>query len=318
MPRSSRLSIAVPADLWLPATVCSYGYFLLAPNRWLPTELALVRSFDAAEFGLPEERFSVHIDQPAGRGAPLRVRCDASVSAPARRAVRGAVVRMLRLEKDLTTLQRAFPGIKRRGFGRLFRSATLLEDMVKTITSCNVGWPSTVRMNQLLVDRVGGGAFPSAERLARWTPGRLQKVCRVGYRAKRIIRLARRFAKEDLDPAWFESPERSTEELREALLALDGFGPYSAANVLQLLDHDDELPIDTETHRLYCKRQGVERPANPLTLHPAIVAHYERYRPHRFLAYWFELWRDYESQRGDAWTWDTETVGSSFTASQLD
>lgn len=318
MPRPTRLTIAVPADLWLPTAVCSYGYFLLAPNRWRPEELTWERSFNADEFGLPEERFHALIDQPAGRGAPLRVRCDTVVSPPARKALRTTVSRMLRIDKDLTHLHRAFPATKRRGYGRLIRSATLLEDMVKTITSCNVGWPSTVRMNQLLVERVGGGAFPSAERLARWTPARLQKVCRVGYRAKRIIGLARQFAKGQLDAAWFESPERSTEELRDKLLSLDGFGPYSAANVLQLLDHDDELPIDTETYRLYCKRQGVERPANPLALHPQIIAHYERYRPHRFLAYWFELWRDYESQRGDAWTWDADTVGSSFTASQLD
>lgn len=318
MPRPSRLTIAVPADLWLPTAVCSYGYFLLAPNRWRPAELCLERSFDAAEFGLPQERFRVAIDQPAGRGAPLRVRCDTAVSPPARRALRRAIGRMLRLDKDLRRLHRKLPATKRRGYGRLFRSATVFEDMVKTITSCNVGWPSTVRMNGLLVDRVGEGAFPSPERLARWTPARLQKVCRVGYRAKRIIGLARNFASGKLDPAWLESPERSTDELREALLALDGFGPYAAANVLQLLDHDDELPIDTETYRLYCKRREIERPANPLTLHPHIVAHYEPYRPHRFLAYWFELWRDYERQRGDAWTWDADEIGSSFTASQLD
>ena len=34
--------------------------------------------------------------------------------------------------------------------------------MVKTITNCNVGWPSTVRMNRLLVDRVGEGRVPNA------------------------------------------------------------------------------------------------------------------------------------------------------------
>jgi len=189
---------------------------------------------------------------------------------------------------------------------------------VKTVTSCNVGWPSTVRMNRLLVDRVGGGAFPTPERLAAWTPSRLRRSCKVGYRAPRLIRLARRFASGELTDAAFDTPGLSTDEVREALLALEGFGPYAAANVLQTLGHHDELPIDTETYRLYCKQTGAERPADPKRLDAAIHARYDTMRPYRFLAYWFELWRDYERQRGDAWTWDPATVGSTFTASQLE
>ncbi|MEN0111362.1 MAG: endonuclease III domain-containing protein [Planctomycetota bacterium] len=317
MPRPTRLSIAVPPDLWLPATVCSYGYFLLAPNRWRPEKLALRRRFDAAEFGLPSRAFDTAIDQPAGRGTPVRVRCDAGLDRSTSVALRLAVGRVLRLEKDVRRWRRMAPAARRRGFGRMFRSPTLFEDMVKTITNCNVGWPSTVRMNHLLVDRVGGGAFPTPDALARWTPSRLKRSCKVGYRAGRIVGLARRFADGSIDPAWFEGLERSTEELREALLRLDGFGPYAAANVLQLLGHDDELPIDTETYRLHCQRTGEPRPANDRTLDGAIERHYAPYRPHRFLAYWFELWRDYESIRGDAWTWDPDRVGSDFTASKL-
>lgn len=317
MPRPTRLQIAVPPDLWLPATVCSYGYFLLAPNRWRPAEQTLERGFDAAEFGLPTRRFGVAIDQPGGRGEPVRVRCDASLSAAERRALRGGVERVLRVDKDLRRWRRAHPAARRRGFGRLFRSPTLFEDMVKTITNCNVGWPSTVRMNELLVGRIGEGAFPAPGRLAKLTPSVLKRRCKVGYRAGRIVGLARRFDSGEIDPAWFESPDRETEELREALLRIDGFGPYAAANVLQLLGHDDDLPIDTETYRLYCKQAGVARPENPQRLHAAIEDRYEPYRPHRFLAYWFELWRDYERLHGDAWSWDPDVVGRSFTATKL-
>ena len=86
---------------------------------------------------------------------------------------------------------------------------------------------------------------------------------------------------------------------------------------MQLLGHDDHLPIDTETYRHFCKATGVERPANPKELDPLIEARYKRYRPHRFRAYWFELWRDYERRFGDAWTWDPDHVGTAFTASRL-
>lgn len=318
MARNTRLQLAVPADFWLPAAFCSYGYFLLAPNAWRPERLALERGFDAAEFGLPRERAEFVIDQPGGKGCPLRVRADRAASRGFTAALRKGIARMLRTDKDMTAWRRIHPAAARRGFGRMSRSPTLFEDMVKTITNCNVGWPSTVMMNRLMVDRVGRGTFPTVEQLAAWTPSRLKRSCRVGYRAKRIVGLARGFRSGEIDPGWFESPQRTTEELRERLLKLDGFGPYAAANVLQLLGHDDELPIDTETYRLHCKRMAIKRPRDPKRLDADILRHYEDFRPHRFLAYWFELWRDYEQQRGDAWRWDPQAVGSSFTASQLD
>ncbi|TWT86333.1 hypothetical protein Mal64_38740 [Pseudobythopirellula maris] len=311
------MRIAVPKDFDFVRAVCSYGYFLLAPNLWRPETLSLLRVFDPAEGGLEGERLSTEIDQPGGRGAPVRVRCDRPLAAAERAFVRRALARMLRVEDDLARWRRLNPAAKRRGFGRLFRSPTLFEDMVKTITSCNVGWTSTIRMNELLVELVGEGAFPTAERLARWTPARLQKRCRVGYRAKRIIGLARRFDRGEVDPVWFESPQRSTDELREAILALDGFGPYAAANVLQTLGHYDHLPIDTETYRHYCHMTGRSRPANDKELDPLIEARYARFGPYPFLAYWFELWRDYERRHGDAWTWEPRTTGRSFTASKL-
>ncbi|MEM6488443.1 MAG: hypothetical protein AAF677_09295 [Pseudomonadota bacterium] len=139
----------------------------------------------------------------------------------------------------------------------------------------------------------------------------------MGYRAARIVGLARRFESGEVDPAWFESHDRSVEELGEAIRALDGFGPYATANVLQLLGHYERLPIDTETVRLFCKRTGTARPTNDTHLHAAIERRYARYGRHRFLAYWFELWRDYESVMGPSVEWDPDDVASSFTASRL-
>jgi 3-methyladenine DNA glycosylase/8-oxoguanine DNA glycosylase len=314
MPRPSRLTIDVPPDFDLPRVVCSYGYFLLAPNRWRPQELSLEHSLEVAP-GQPSVR--VVIRQPTGRGGLLRVLCDRPLVPGERGSIVQRLARMLRLGFDVRPWGKLAPVARRRGFGRLFRSATLWEDMVKTITSCNVGWPSTVRMSELLVERVGQGVFPSPSVVARWKPERLQRETRVGYRAARIVKLARRFESGELDPAWLESSERSVEDIREAVLSLDGFGPYATANVLQLLGRFDDLPIDTETYRLYCKRTGVERPPNPKALDAKIDAHYEAFRPYRFLAFWFDLWRDYESRHGDAWTWDPDSVGKSFTASQL-
>ncbi|MEO1496817.1 MAG: endonuclease III domain-containing protein [Planctomycetota bacterium] len=322
MPRPTRLRLSVPADFSLAQAVCSYGYFLLAPNRWRPGEQAYERRFQPAELSVANPaggnaHVFVSVVQPRGVGSPLAVRCDRALASAESVGLRRVLRRTLRLDTDLAAWFRRSATARRRGFGRLFRSPTLFEDMVKTITNCNVAWPSTVRMNRLLVDRLGDGAFPTPAQLARLTPSRLKARCGVGYRAKRIVGLARRFDSGDLDPAWFESPERSVDELRTAIRALDGFGPYATANVLQLLGHYEHLPIDTETIRLFCKLTGTDRPSNDVHLHVAIERRYARYGRHRFLAYWFELWRDYESMAGPSVEWDPDDVASRFTASRL-
>ncbi|TWT31247.1 hypothetical protein KOR34_46230 [Posidoniimonas corsicana] len=308
----SNLTIRVPADFELKRAVCSYGYFLLAPNLWLPDQQKLLRPLT-----LGGRIVGVGVTQPGGRGAPLRVACDTKLPRADQAAVRAALVRMLRPDEDLAAWNRLNPAARRRGFGRMFRSPTLFEDLVKTITGCNVTWRNTMSMNRHLTAKVGRGAFPTPAQLARLTPSRLKQSCRVGYRAARIINLARAFERGAVDPDWFESPARETAELREALLRLEGFGPYAAANMLQLLGHYDHLPIDTETYRHYCHVTGVERPKNDKLLDPLIHERYDPLAPYQFLAYWFEIWRDYERRYGDAWTWDPATTGANFTAAVL-
>ncbi len=310
---SSRLSLPTPSRFVFSRAVCSYGYFLLAPNRWRPLEQSLQLSL-ALGGAAP---MALRVSQPSGPGSPLRIESVATLDRAQSAQAKQALRRMLRLDDDMTAWRRLHPQARRRGFGHLFRSASLFEDMVKTITGCNVTWRNTITMNRLLAEHFGAGAFPAPAQLARIKPDRLKTLAKVGYRAERIILLAQRFEEGAIDPRWFESPDRTTQELREALLALNGFGPYAAANMLQLLGRFDHVPIDTETYRHYCLQQGVERPANAALLDPKIRAYYDRYYPYQFLAYWFELWRDYERRFGNAWTWDPDTAAGNFTASVL-
>ncbi|MCA9240433.1 MAG: hypothetical protein KDA37_09545 [Planctomycetales bacterium] len=310
MPAS--LTLRVPADFVLKRAVCSYGYFLLAPNVWDRRQQTLTRPLN-----LPDGPVAVVVAQPAGRGASLKLACDRRLSRGEQTLLKKQVVRMLRTDEDFTLWNQLNPSARRRGFARTFRSPTLFEDLVKTITGCNVTWRNTMNMNRLLVERIGKGAFPTPEQVARLTPSRLKESCRVGYRAGRIIRLARGLDRGEIDPAWFESPKRGTSELREALLELDGFGPYAAANALQLLGHYDHLPIDTETYRHFCHVTGCERPKNDKLLDPLIHQRYDHLRPYQFLAFWFEIWSDYERRYGRAWTWDPAVTGANFTASVL-
>ena len=318
MPESaSTLTLKTPRSFDLPQAVCSYGYFLLAPNLWNPARQCLHRTLRGDDGRVVR----VTLAQPRRRRDLIKLTADRRLSPAERTLFRRQVARMLRLDEDLRPWFAMDPAARRRRYGRLFRSPTLFEDMVKTITGCNVTWRNTMAMNRLLclwaVPPEHEGGFPLPTELATLDPDDLKQRCKVGYRADRIVRLARDLTTGALDPATLEDPAVDTDTLHTRLLAIHGIGPYAAANLLQLLGRYDKLAIDTETYRHFCLTYGVKRPKNPLKLHRRIQRHYDRFAPYQFLAYWFELWRGYERRFGPAITWDPIEHGPNFTAAYL-
>lgn len=371
----SQLTIQPPKDYLLRRDACSYGYFLLAPNHWDPAKAMFRTTlnlraidphrftaamatgsvkggaprFDASDRRPPRGVVTVLVDQPAkgvkgGRtrtakpGSPLRVQADRSLTRLEALVAESMLARMLRLDEPDGTLRgfhKLDPRWKRSGRGRLMRSPSIFEDVIKTVTSCNVAWPSTIVMNQRLCDVLGERsasglrAFPTSERLARARAANLRARCRVGYRDERMIEMARLFAKsrrrlfmgkelgngDPALPAW-ESPELLDDAaLQEVLLELPGIGPYAAANIMQLLGRYAHLPLDTESVRHGRTVLGFTG-AGPKVM-KRVKAHFEPFGEQRFRSYWFELWQFYESKHGPAWLWERETTGKKFTAAQL-
>jgi 3-methyladenine DNA glycosylase/8-oxoguanine DNA glycosylase len=309
------LKLDAPRDYLLRRDACSYGYFLLAPNHWEPATRTLTRVLDV-EGGPVRCDITQTLER---KGAPLTVRLSRAVSRAEGMELRALLVRMLWLDephKVIAAFHALDPRWKRSGRGRLMRSPTLFEDVIKTVTSCNVTWPSTVNMNTRLCEVVGrGGAFPTAARLARVRPGNLRGRCRVGYRDMRIIELSRMFARGEINEAWMADPATPDADVREALIALPGIGPYAAHNIMQLLGRFGHIPLDTESIRHGRTVLGYRGSAKRVL--KQVGKHYEPFGAHKFRSYWFELWAFYEGKRGKAWTWEREKVGSSFTASQF-
>ncbi|MEM1109210.1 MAG: endonuclease III domain-containing protein [Planctomycetota bacterium] len=313
---STTLTITPPPRFDLHRAVCSYGYFILAPNHWIIDKKVLYRPLRTSAGRL------VHTVIRQRKDGKLAVRCDRDVPRKEHAVVKQQISRMFRFDEDYRGWRKVHPLAKKRRFDRMFRSPTLFEDMVKTITSCNVTWRNTIVMNKMMTQHVGHGGFPTPEQLADFGEQRLKDKCKVGYRADRIIRLARRVADGGLDLEWFESPERTSEELYDAFLDLHGIGPYAAGNLCHLVGRYDRLAIDTETYRHFCLHYNVKRPKGDdakglKRLHAKIEKHYGQYAPYQFLAYWFELWEDYQERKGPAWTWDRDTTGTEFTAAVL-
>ena len=313
----TRLSITPPRDYVLARDVCSYGYFLLAPNRWDPVERVFTRVLS-----LDDGPARIWIAQERKKGSPLLVKFDRGISRTERAAALHQVSRMLRLDEDhehVAAFHAADRRWKKSGRGRLFRSPTLFEDVLKTVTSCNVAWPSTMKMNERLCEVVGpGGSFPSAPRLARMRPGTLRARCSVGYRDKRIVELAAIFTpgrRGGIDTAWLEDPATADDAVHEALLELPGIGPYAAANIMQLLGRYARLPLDTESVRH--GRTILKYKGTSAQVMKKVHAHYAPFGDQAFRSYWFEMWEFYESKRGPSHTWDRETTGKTFTAAQF-
>ena len=317
-----RFSLPVPRDYILARDYCSYGYFLLEPNHWEPRTATLSRILD-----LESGPTRLDLVQPgkgnARRGQPLTVRSDRSLSKAERQQATRLMSRMLRLDEShdhIREFHSVDPRFRRSGRGRLMRSPTLFEDVIKTVTSCNVTWPSTIVMNRRLCEVVGrGGAFPSPRKLARTRPATLRARCRVGYRDARIIELAELFstspAKGGIDQEWMEDPNTSDEQLLEKLLDLPGIGPYAAANIMQLLGRYHRLPLDSESVRHGKTVMGLK--GNDRQITKKVAKHFAPFGRHAFRSYWFELWEFYESKHGRSWTWEKKQVGSAFTASKL-
>jgi len=313
----SNLKISTPNDFDLARDVCSYGYFVLLPNYWdvKHQSLSRVLEFDDAPSACV-------IDQRSD--GSLRARFDRKLNRADQTHAKAQITRMLCLDDDHLAMKRFHkvdPRWKKSGRGRLFRSPTLFEDVIKTVTSCNVAWPSTVNMNRRLCEVCGrksaSGAFsfPSAKKIARTRVGTLRGRCRVGYRDQRIIDLAKLFVKGHIDEGWLSDPTTSDDDAFAFLITLPGIGPYAAGNIMQLLGRYSRLAIDTETIRHAKSVLGYTGTDAQIT--KKIKAHYEPFGEHKFRSYWFEIWQFYETKAGPSHTWERDQVSTTFTAANL-
>lgn len=178
--------------------------------------------------------------------------------------------------------------------GRVLRSASLFEDVVKTILTTNVQWGGTRRMAAGLVEAFGAAhpndprlrAFPTPEVLAGLDEVRIAEHVRLGYRTPYVLELARQVASGQRDLETLKHSDLPTAELRQELLNIKGVGAYAAANLLMLLGRYDAIPIDSYAHKMVSQEFFG---GDPVTL-AQINAAFEQWGDYRGLAFWFWDW----------------------------
>ncbi len=99
--------------------------------------------------------------------------------------------------------------------------------------------------------------WPLPQRLANLNPSVLSKTCKIGYRAKRIIKLSEKLVKENF-PTLQELEELSLEEAKIKLLELPGIGDYSA----DIINPHGGFPIDAWSAEVFGKLFFGKEPVN--------------------------------------------------------
>ena len=292
-----------PVDLW--RTLISHGFAGLAPTV------------------LDEEARTLSLTVRVPRGRPRRVQVSYAGPRRARVDVLGprpgpsvvatalaGVAHVLRLDQDLSRFYervRDDPDLAwaATGAGRMLRSPTVFEDVVKTICTTNCAWGATVRMVNALVTHLGepalGGdgpltnAFPTPEAMMGQPESFYRDVVRAGYRGAYLRSLARSVADGELD---LEALATATiedipdAELEAALLALPGVGPYAAAHIMMTLGRHSRLILDSWTRPTYARLAGRRGPVADRT----IERRFRRYGDFAGLAFWLYVTSDWDER----------------------
>jgi len=275
------------------SVINSHGWIQLAPFRADVSGRMLfytdrLTNGRLVEYRVTETRGGVHVEVPGRLGKAEKAE------------VIQKITWMLGLDMDFTSFYKAARGepklrhARRLAHGRVLRSPSFFEDVVKTILTTNTLWASTIRMNQNLIEAFGasaddgkGQAFPTPEELASTSAAVLRKKVRVGYRAPSIHELARRVAKGKLDLESYKTSTLPTLELRNELLKIRGIGPYAAANLLMILGRPDFIPIDTYAMKMVSHEWHGGRPVTAKQVERA----FRKWGEHKGLAFWFWDWK---------------------------
>ena len=203
----------------------------------------------------------------------------------------------LRLDDDLGGLYAAIEAHDRlrwvveRGAGRLLRSPTVWEDLVKTICTTNCSWSLTKNMVHNLVTKLGADAgkgkhaFPTPELMASQNVDFYRSEIRAGYRSTYFVELAEKVASGRLDPEQWLTFELPTPDLKKEMKQVKGVGDYAAENLLKLVGRYDGLALDSWLRAQFYKIHNKDRVCKD----SKIERHYKGFGEWRGLVIWCDM-----------------------------
>lgn len=286
------LFLDFPKNFHYRRTVYSHGWYSLAPFELDETDWRLIYVFGGGDFKQP---VAATIEEDAGK---LKIEvANGRITQKQQVKLLRDVRHIFRLDEDLgefynlTKKEKEFAWIAKTSAGRLLRSPTVFEDLVKTICTTNCSWAMTKKMVSNLVEKLGEiskdgkRTFPSPEKMAQMSPDFYRDEIRAGYRAPYFAELSESVAAGKLNPeAWLDS-DLPTLELKKEMKKVKGVGDYAAENLLKLVGRYEGLALDSWVRaQFYKKHNGGE-----VCEDSEIRQFYEKFNDWSGLAVWCDV-----------------------------
>lgn len=289
-----QLTIRTPTDFNFYRTVLSHGWCELLPFELDREKWKLTRVLDL-------DRAKPVTVEISTRKSALKLLVSREVNQSAAQKIIRDVRHMFRLDDDLKPFYQVistepeFTWIAEQGAGRLLRSPTVFEDLVKMICTTNCSWALTEKMVTSLVNELGTASndgrksFPTAEVMAQESTAFYRDKIRSGYRAPYLKELAGRVASGELDVESWLSSNASLADLMKEMKSVKGVGNYAAENVLKLIGRYDGLALDSWTRSKFATMRNNGRVAND----KKILRFYSRFKSWRGLVLWCDMTREW-------------------------
>lgn len=284
----STLFLETPNNFDYKRTVWSHGWYQL-----LPFEFDLDSWTLGTVLNCPSPVFvKINEDQNS-----LKIEVKEKLSAEQESRILKDVRHIFRLDDDLSSFykltqkEKKLKWVAEQNAGRMLRSATVFEDLVKTICTTNCNWAMTKIMVTNLVNKLGEvtsdgkKAFPNAEVMAKMPVEFYKEEIRAGYRASYFKELAEKIGEGKLNVENWLKTSLPTKQLKKEMKQVKGVGNYAAENLLKLLGRYDGLALDSFLRGEFYKKYN----QGNICEDKQIEAHYEKFGDWRGLVMWLDM-----------------------------
>lgn len=285
-----------PENFNFQRTVYSHGWYSLLPFELDETNWRLSYVFSSDDL---EQSVTATISEENNR---LKIEIpNQKVSQNIQSKVLNDFRHILRLDDDLSEFYQLAGGeseyawIAESRAGRLLRSPTVFEDLIKTVCTTNCNWAMTKKMVTNLVEKLGEAskdgrrAFPTAEKMAEMPPDFYRDEIRAGYRSPYFTEIAEQVATGKLKPQEWLHTDLPTKELKKQMKRVKGVGDYAAENLLKLVGRYDGLALDSWLRAQFYKRRNDA----VICTDKEIEKFYERFDKWKGLVLWCDMTKEW-------------------------
>lgn len=286
----NKLTLKPPPDFNFKSTLYSHGWSQLAPFELDITDWILSYVF----------KFDDSLTSPVSAviyEADGEIIIETENDFADEKKILSDVRHILRFDDDLSKFydliktDKEYKWICAENAGRLIRSPTVFEDLIKTVCTTNCSWSLTKKMTANIVEKLGEPAengkraFPSAEKMASVSPDFYRKEIRAGYRSPYFAEIAELVADGKVNPEnWLET-DLPTAELKKEMKKLKGIGDYAAENLLKLVGRYDGLALDSWLRKQFYNKRNRKNVCDD----KKIYDFYQRFGDWRGLVIWCEM-----------------------------